>query len=214
LENAVSDREFVLAMASPDQRKFFTSMESRNAIQFENGGGISDMRNRVANILSMDGARHRLWVMFDCDARQPGLHSKDAELLSDICASGRVSFHRLERRAIENYITEASLERWSFSPPHDEKKRIKRAFCRMNSVQKFHYNMKSGFSQDARAKDNAAGSLYDTVSGNDKITLDRGFDVKIAELFKTDLAIYSDIANDKTYSEIHEMISNLVRMAR
>lgn len=113
LEDWRSDRAFLLAVAQPAQRTYLEKMESRGAIQFSNGGGISNMPGQIRAAAETPGGRWRLWAMYDSDALFPNEPSADSRRLHQACSEANIPHHQLHRRAIENYLTPEQIEKWA-----------------------------------------------------------------------------------------------------
>jgi hypothetical protein len=80
------------------------------------------------------------------------------------------------------------IETWSQLNPHKRLDRYK-AFARLSNEQRYHYNMKKGFSGDEDGKGYAdeVGTLYDGLDPSDREALKSGFNnqhgFSIADLF-------------------------------
>ncbi len=216
LENWSSDKGFLLSVATNEQRDFLNKMVARGALQFENGGGISNMPKRVQSLTQTVGTNLRMWAMFDGDALRPGAPSADSERLRVACESGGVPHHQLSRRCIENYLPQPVITSWanrSVKSRPDRTRKL-RAFYRMNEAQRFHFNMKNGFRRDAGRTDATADNLYNGVSAADRTCLADGFDDGIAESFGSGDISEIDLRADGSWDELSSMVSKLVALVR
>ena len=110
VENRQNDGAFLRRVVpEPWRGKFLRTLE-RGWVELEHGGG-SDMRSRIQEADREDSLR--LWALFDSDAREPGRPSQASEDLHRACLEKEVPHHRLQRRAIENYLPIQTLESWA-----------------------------------------------------------------------------------------------------
>jgi hypothetical protein len=112
VENARYDRAFLLAAGRDEQLRRIRNAIADNQLEFLNGGGIGEMRKRLefwGTLPNFELLRHRLFVLFDRDASEPGDHSKNSGLLKEFCEEKEIRHWCLQRRAIENYLPKESL---------------------------------------------------------------------------------------------------------
>ena len=147
-----NDGNFVLAVAKQEIRQQLLEALEQQWISFENAGGIGSIPRRAREFGASPRDRLRCFLLFDSDARLPGRPSRQAIEAADRCAEGRLPFHRLERRAIENYIPVPALQRWAYGsrPGRDRPRRVARvrAISRMTPDQRNHFNLADGFTGD------------------------------------------------------------------
>jgi hypothetical protein len=214
LEDWSSDRRFLSAVASPEQRSYLEKMEQKGALQFDNGGGISNMPKRIKVLADIPGTTLRLWVLFDGDGLVPGAPSADSERMRNRCVESCVPHHQLTRRNIENYITEPALKAWAVGQHRAVRTRKVRALFRMTDPQRHHFNMKNGFAKDAKRRDANAGTLFDSVSHRDRETLSDGFGDQIADLLDPQAISEADLKADGSWAELKGIVSDLVELVR
>lgn len=209
VENAVNDRKFLLAVASPEARSRLFALEREASIEFKNGGGIGTMRQTLEHDLGSQPDLHfRSWVLFDSDAASPGIPSNDSELVRELCVKYRVPFHQLRRRSIENYIPPNALRTWVFATPKRRHKvPLFRAFCGLSDVQKHHYHLKRGFQGQA-----PAGGLYSSLSPDDRRSLDSGFGNAIAEETLTFDIHHSEFTAYGVTAEMDGVLASLISL--
>jgi hypothetical protein len=111
VENRRNDFRFLLAMANDAQRAELERRVGQDWLNFEHGGGITEMEISVQEWKRDPIKRLTLWVLFDSDSRRPGQPSAQAKRLRGACSS-RIPHHMLARRSIENYVTRPALETW------------------------------------------------------------------------------------------------------
>lgn len=123
VENSRNDRAFLLCLAEPSSRRQLDRALLEGWIEFEMGGGITEIHQRVLELTQRDDPtamieRARLWVMFDRDAHEQdrGRESEDSRRLREAAAQISTPWplraHQLERRSIENYVPLATIHRW------------------------------------------------------------------------------------------------------
>lgn len=178
LEDNLSDRHFVLAVATEERRKALGKMVKEAWLEFTHAGGITNMLRRVKQLSSPEEAL-RTWVLFDSDAMRAGHPSQQSAEVADACQKFSLPCHQLSRRAIENYVPVPALRKWHRT--RQQKQRV-RALGRLASEQRHYYNMKRGFAGD-RSREAEAGNLYDGLDANIRNVLAHGIDEHIAELF-------------------------------
>lgn len=120
LENERSDWAFLYHLSTIEQRKILEDALHRGALSIRQGGGINEVNKSLKALkgddLHLRLRRLRTWVLFDRDASpddktQP---SKQSEELRQTCEALQaisgdpqdlaLSWRRLQRRSIENYL--------------------------------------------------------------------------------------------------------------
>jgi len=185
LEDSTTDKAFLFKMLTQGERDFLSKQLTSGFLRIDHGGGLPSMRRQVTDRNADPSSRYRTWVLFDSDALRPGLPSNESELLRKACRN--IPYHQLQRRFIENYLPPQALRAWAKSGL-DRGARTERfvqidAYFRMKTAQQHHFNMKDGFSRDAKRTDASAGDLYDDVNQGDQATLAQGLSRKIGGLF-------------------------------
>lgn len=157
VENSRHDGEFLLRIAPPLWRKSFVQALERRWLEFENGGGISELTARVRRAAVDAREWMRLWVMFDSDAREPGKPSQQSQLAAEACGARTqpwpIPTHQLSRRAIENYLPIQALFMWAdehHGPVKTQLRHAAQSFHDLQTDQRAHYNMKNGLLGDVR----------------------------------------------------------------
>jgi hypothetical protein len=84
----------------------------------------------------------------------------------------------------------------------------------MSEDQQHHYNMKNGFDRDARRADANAGSLYASISVEDRQTLAHGFGDDIGGLFAGDLVTEADVRRSTGWAELRPALLDLLGRMR
>ncbi|HEX4952046.1 MAG TPA: hypothetical protein VF017_01445 [Thermoanaerobaculia bacterium] len=156
--------------------------------QFVHGGGLSEMLEQVLVRSRQPEWGRRSFVIFDSDAVCPGRSGAANERLARICAERGVPFHRLTRRASENYLPPACLEQHATRmgrPRRERSLRTARAFGQLLQDQRHHYNMKRGLDGDQNHPDREAGEqLFAILDGGKRDALRHGFGESIGDLFE------------------------------
>ncbi len=161
LEDAISDKAFLFRMLTEGERDFISRQITSGFLRIDHGGGLPNMRRQVTDRTADPSSRYRTWVLFDSDALRPGSPSKESELLREACEN--IPHHQLQRRFIESYLPAQALRAWATTGGTSDTRRVRferlEAFFRMEPVQRHHFNMKDGFSSDAKRTGESAGDL-------------------------------------------------------
>jgi hypothetical protein len=214
LENGRNDRSFLLAVASPDQRRVLHDMEGHGFLEFVGAGGIGEL----CQILEESVARHprhraKLMIITDSDALHPGDRSPEAQRVAADCEKAMVAVHILRRRAIENYLPMNSLRKWMQERP-GIRRALFEAYCHLTPEQRHHFNMKRGFAGDLAVRGRSCGTLYSEVPPGERDLLQCGFGSSIADLFKGPLVTDDDLDRDGGRVELAPILSLLIALAR
>src|SRR5262249_53748583 len=151
----------------------------------EHCGGNDHLKKRAQDLRKVPVTRLRCSALFDGDGMQPGVPSPESRAIRDICYPD-VHHHQLQRRAIENYLPRAALERWCKQTGgrarRDREAQIDALFA-LREDQRAHYNMKEGFERDA-PNAHKAGNLWDDTAAETRRLLNIGLDKDIAKLYR------------------------------
>jgi hypothetical protein len=134
--------------------------------------------------------------------------------LRGVCLERRVPYHRLQRRAIENYLPVRALEAWAYlgtEKVRTPRRRAVAAFASMSEAHRHHYNMKGGFERDRRDPSAGIPELYGELA--DHKDLQSGFANDIAVLFQErDFPIREEwLAKDGHQQETLDMVQSIFR---
>jgi hypothetical protein len=181
VENGRADKRFVYSLLSPELRRDLRHQENISAVTFENAGGISELAKKlVDDHKSRSKLPLRAFALFDSDALEPGVASKDALEAQKVCRDLEIPFYCLSKRAIENYIPDDALLSFAAASSTEvlrmQRKRLARAVGRLSDVQKSHFHMKEGFKAPH-------GPLYAHVRQGDAETLLSGFGSHLSECY-------------------------------
>lgn len=219
LEDQVSDRGFLARLMTEEERRFFERREELGFIRIDHGGGVGPMTRRVTEESASPANRHRLWLLFDSDAMQPGQPSRDSERLR--IASTAVPHYQLRRRYMESYLPHPALLAWAANQANrrirEERLAKFRAFVDLTDRQRHHYNMKGGFEGDAARIANSAdspGTLYDDVPDESRRTLATGFGVDIGDLYQSGVVTEADLRRDIGWDELRPVVLDLIARVR
>ncbi|GAB4517219.1 MAG: hypothetical protein Tsb0020_35840 [Haliangiales bacterium] len=215
LENRRNDLTFLRRLAPPDHRRVLDEALAKGWIDVH-GGGLGEVKKLLEELLTAPAEdlparifRLRLWVMFDrdshpADRRAP---SPETDTIVQLCQTQRddpwpLSFHRLARRSIENYLPRKLLEAWADEATGRQKtERHKRVaalaqLARDQPKAWFQYNMKGGLLKDVSGsvrkevveqqrelQVDDLDSLFHGLSSSQRRALMTGFGDKIADLF-------------------------------
>jgi hypothetical protein len=217
VEDNVSDRAFLLAMATPEQRRWLEECEKKGWLRFENGGGVQAMRRPVLAYKKMFFPEARVFVLFDSDALRPGVPGKQSEDVRASCEEPpRLAHCQLRRRASENYLPREILRQHT-ERPHpkiEANKTLYVAFARLREDQRFHFNMKKGFRGDSRNIKADAGDLYAALSPEDQKTLQKGFGPDLGKLFGSVPIDEHLLQSDGGWAEMNPIVCSIIAMLR
>ncbi len=157
LENARTDRAFVLAISRPEWRDRLTRWETEGWLRFVHGGGFpqlgTDARvqltRREAGETRIMIRRMRSWFIFDSDrlrpAAQPASGADQPGALLRLCNSLGVGVWCLQRRFIESYLPPRKVEEWADS---NGKRTEFDAWSSLSRERRRYANLKRGIKRD------------------------------------------------------------------
>lgn len=155
-------------------------------------------------------------MLIDSDAMRPhGPRERPEDVDGDQARNVRraagdpgvgVHLHVLRRRAIENYLPIAALQRGTSGQD-----RAIAALNRLSSAQRHHFNMKEGFVKDAPHAARA-GNLYEAVPPRARERLAGGFGTDIAKLFARTVK-FDDVDGDGR-AEVHAFVTEILARMR
>lgn len=190
VEHEVNDAAFLKAVPFGFEAKTFRDLVASGRVRFDNGGG-SAMKAVIVDRGRVPARAHRMWAVFDSDALVPGKPSKESEGKVNACKAARIRWHRLERRAIENYLPPIEVAEAKKTKPL-EFQQAAGSFKRLHAAQRAHFNLKEGFDGD-RAHLEAGGTdatlrsdVEALFAGAPVAKLAKGFGRDIAERFVPD----------------------------
>ncbi len=225
VENRRNDAAFLRACAPPSLRDRLEKVERDGWLEFEAGGGLSEMIPRVKDDGKF-GNEHRaarLAIIYDSDAKAKYDHetdetahdegrtkwgpSRDARAMREACAraAGRPFVHRLHRRAIENYIPGRVLQDWA-KGDRQRHRRVE-AFLRMTEEQRHYFNMKKGLSGDAAS---GVSPIYAGLSDRDQAALNHGFDSLADYFHEKKSAIDPRWLTDGQHDELRPLVETII----
>jgi hypothetical protein len=227
VEDRLNDGAFVRKMLSPTFRGTLMNAIAMGWVELEHGGGIDAMRRRVDEAALDPATCARLWVMFDSDGRDQGDLSDSARQLEKACCEASrpwpLTFHRLARRSIENYIPLASLTGAGHKLKqlrNDEQRgnhwKLIDAAQRLEG-KRYFYNMKSGLLGDVvpaekrreyrksgrPLADDDLPPLFRGLDASTREALRHGFGADVADLFH-DLHGVEFIREADLHREVHQ----------
>lgn len=185
LENGRNDWGFLSKIVPTEWQARWTRAVDRRWLEPENGGGLDEMLNIVQQKLADDDIRRlRTWAMFDCDGRSAGDESAKAKRTREACEYWGIAHHKLQRRAIENYIPNEVLFDWVRRRPkktdRDRKYACARAYEAMSEPQRYYFNLKEGFKGDEESNQGIS-EIYDDPPVDLTGPLRGGFHKEIAQ---------------------------------
>lgn len=215
VENAHNDGMFVKAVCPGIFRASFLELLRAGWIEFRQGGGLTEIHNALLRDGGSPEMARRTVVVFDADALAPGKPSKKA-LAVEACCAGVFRFHRLQRRAAENYLPPRVLEEAVSADKRDAALAMLR---RMGPEGRAHFNMKKGFHGDQNRPDGNdtatrahIDSMYNGLKLKDKARLHRGFGERVRDVFGRDeLLTQARFAEDGQVQEMNQLLNCILR---
>lgn len=223
VENKRNDAAFLRCLADRFQRKELERSEERGWLRFDHGGGLPEMLQALEQKKNETLFRHRTWFLFDSDALAPALPSKVSQKLRNKCEQLGIACHQLSRRAAENYLPPAALEKAAGADQNG--KRRARAFRRLTLDQRSHFNMKRGLrgdidrvGQESKASEKerqaaaAQTKLFSQIDEADRTSLQSGFGSRISDLFASSeiLSNFQWFRDDTSIDEMYPVIEKLL----
>jgi hypothetical protein len=224
LENRRNDQAFLKTVATGWRKQRLLQLLEKDWIQFGTGGGIGEVKKWAEEIEDVPEKCLRGFALFDSDALKPNEPSKESASTVNACVKATVCYHRLERRAIENYLPIQFLEQWMGEQVDKERKVM--AFKKLTPEQRHHFNMKKGFKGDFELNQNdkyprrepkeyaLVGDFYSSVNSDVRNALELGFGKDIAELFQAEQFKIQDqwFIDDGQTAEINPMLDKLLAL--
>jgi hypothetical protein len=121
VENEINDGTFfarLMAVVDTALVEFFR--EPRPRIRFDNGGGKAEALKLVehrAEQAAAAGLPLRLAVLLDSDSRWPEHEDGETQALRTACCRTGATLRVLEKRSIENYVSDSVLQRYASDSP-------------------------------------------------------------------------------------------------
>lgn len=150
LENVLNDSHFIKALFQLfDTTGELMRRTNEGWIRFENAGGCSNVRNFLTSRIKTYGDKQKFlncYVLLDGDRRYPSdpePGKKYKRLISDL-NNLKVGNHILEKRSMENYMTDEAIE--SFR--NVENQGWINAYLTLNACQKDFFSIAEGFTKD------------------------------------------------------------------
>jgi len=214
VENNDADRAFLLSLLDDDKREHLLELQLKHWLVFVHGGGTGDLQKQITweaeNTMRAD---LRTFAYFDNDGLVPRQPSKKTLQITDECVKQRIHYHRLTRRAIENYIPVSALELWASTQNNKRARHTRRQltpFKKLSEDERDHFNMKGGPHGDG---DSAV--TYAALNPHELRIVKKGFGKKVATIFQhpnfRDKAIRKDFQRavleiEKLYSLLRKII--------
>lgn len=226
LENGVSDRRFLLATMSPEDRKWVEERIEHEWLELEGCGGIGELKKRVESWALKEQNSLRSAALFDGDAVEPPSSEPESDdafrarlattskKVLELCEreptvlDAGLLHHVLRRRAIENYLPDSALEAWTQSAggAQQEARRRKLEALRTCGHRRF-YAMKDGYKKD-RARRPSPPTWLPSVTNH---PLEEGFGSDISSLFA---GVHFNDLDRSARTEIQAFTTELLRRIR
>ena len=214
VENANADRAFLFAYMDKNDRDYFEELEQKSWLQFIHGGGTGDLQKQVENEINVyPRAELRVFAMFDNDGLAPGKFSAKTIQLSTVCTNNKVEHHRLNRRAIENYVHHFAISEYAKNLQRRRATWARKAldsFKKLTDDEKDFFNMKAGIRGD---KGKAPGQQYsNSLKPHEERWLEIGFGKNLARVFH--YPHFSQKSNNVDYIRAAAEVRDIVLKAK
>ncbi|GAA0377234.1 hypothetical protein Acor_30650 [Acrocarpospora corrugata] len=180
VEDAISDRCFVLGLAHAlDEADVVQAIED-GLLEIRHGGGKSRTFTLAAAELTRFARTHRVAALVDSDRMTPS-ERPGCEKSADSLRSRGGLVHVLMFREAENYVPNKVLA--AIRPYRESSKKLV-ALKELTCEQRAHFDMKRGFPERRSGEPpvpKAHGTLYDGVSGQTIDRLRAGFGTDLTE---------------------------------
>ncbi|HNH46495.1 MAG TPA: hypothetical protein PKY30_05635 [Myxococcota bacterium] len=141
LEDKQDDWNFLILCVDSDWADWLKKAVDGGWIKPNHGGGLGSIKRFVQQILVDPRERLRHFVLTDSDRPCAGDLMDEAYEIQKACKDA-LPHHALDRRAIENYVPDAALERWAAGAP--ERLAWLADFRRLTDTQRHHFKLKQG----------------------------------------------------------------------
>ncbi len=221
LENRYSDGAFLRFMVSGRFSNLFNKAVKNHWLELEQGGGVEEIVKRIRHLSRDHIESSRVLPVFDSDSIFPQDSSSVVKELCEMCIEEEITFHRLRRRAIENYFPKEAVRQWAWNCSESKQERrvpLFEVFLEMTDTQRAHYNFKKGLAQDekhARWEDEQGEEVYGSLSMEAIEVLENGFGTGIAsEIYDSTKVELSDDQKrrDSSRDEIREIFEKIFRL--
>lgn len=154
VENSRSDWSFLRKMVSPSWKEQFENAVTKRWIEVEAGCGITEIAAILEHLVAEKDLHRalRTFVLFDSDGISSGTCSLQSKRVVDLCTKHKIAFHKLHRRAIENYLPFSMLFEWANEASGRERRAIRKrleAFKELTEEQRYFFPAKNGFGSNS-----------------------------------------------------------------
>ena len=223
VENACADWNFIRGIMKPPEKRFFKNFVDEGWVEPLHGGGDT-LTDRLHERSQSPVKSLRTFVLFDSDRLHPNEFSENWtperprrqpasckayhwELSAKNSMANR--YWMLKRRTIESYMPKKQLIEAS---ENKTPATAVDAFYRMESNQRWFYNMKEGFVKDRQRDDSErCRDLYANLSPDDLKSLEVGFGKTLARKY-ADAINFEFEWDDDARNEADNMIPNLLNL--
>ncbi len=216
LENGVNDREFLLCACEPRERKFLEERIEKEWLEAENCGGNQELKKRAERVGEDKFQIIRTAALFDSDDVEPGRPDPVSRGIEQALQRQDIYYHRLKKRAIENYLPRAALERWCKLKQGNERKkreRMVRAYFLLSDEERAYFHMKEGLSKD-EASGRAPKRLFQRLQPQSRVKLNKGFGEDIQALYASGGVKPGEFEQDAAFRELRSFIQGLIERIR
>jgi hypothetical protein len=184
VEDIESDKAFLLTMIRAFAHNGLRRAFEKGWCKVVHGGGDRLPKCVEHLVAGLGKGPRNVLILSDSDCLAPGHTTPKMESMRECSSSHDVRLQILSKREIENYIPLEALQ----DGTHPDKAPTLRAFQRLNSVQRAHYDMKKGFERtkggEVVVPPLQHALFLERVDGYDLLSLCGGFGEKVWRLFE------------------------------
>lgn len=201
VEDQNDDWRFLTLCVDPDWSALLQRAIHEGWIRPTHGGGTGSIKRLVTNLQTTPLERVRYFILTDSDRPCPGALMGDIHEINRIC-SDFIPFHPLNRRAIENYVPDAALDRWAAISI--DRQVWLAAFRSLSEPQRHYYKLKpggdGGFARHGYVSHALVQQLYGSLLTDTTHTLHRGPPGDLGSLWSNGVEA-SDLHSDPATTE-------------
>lgn len=190
LKNTRNDFAFLLSVLPKKFREALKSLYDNGQVEVF-GGGIGELKKLIEAKSQNQNFKIISWVLFDSDSTYPGHVQQSTTDIIQVCQENNISYHCLERRMIENYISQEIYLEAHENRHNQQSENI----YKLNEEQRKYFNFKIGFKNTTEH----THALYSGIDAGVIKNLRTGLGDKLAS------RVYD---NDDNHEKIYQKLSS------
>ncbi len=208
VENAESDGAFLEAMIHGLKREKLLEAHTEGWWKIDSRGGSGEIVKHIEQIRAETIGPLRAFVLVDSDRLNPGYEKKTIHAIENYCRQNNGPYAVLQKREIENYLPVHLLQQIP-----RKRKKVYKAFLRLEQEQRDYYDMKRGFEKGHRDHAKIPVEQQDLFSHVPRNVLDDlcgGFGNNVWRLFKTSRDLITEESIRLTCINAPDEIGNIL----